>query len=80
MYQIMSSIYKSKSKKLKMLTRNLYTDIYSSLFFPQSPETGNNTALQAEKGRTSRGTSTQWTSTQRQKEPRTDTQSNKDES
>lgn len=58
-----------KSKRLKMLTRNLYTDIYGSLF-----------ALQAEKGRTSCGTSTQWTSTQRQKEPRTDTQSNKDES
>lgn len=46
----MLSIYKSKSKKLKLLTRNLYTGIYGSLcFFPQSPETGNNGALQAEK-------------------------------
>lgn len=63
----MPSIY--KSKRLKMLTQNLYTDIYGGLF-----------ALQAEKGQTSCGTSTQWTSTRRQKEPRTDTQSNKDES
>lgn len=45
----MLSIYKSKSKKLKLLTQNLYTGIYGSSVFPQSPDTGKNSALRQRK-------------------------------